>query len=119
MIEQVQRLRLAELCQSAPDTAHALGNPLLVLDQSEANVLVAAGAEAGAGTDRHRRLLHQLDRELERAEAAVGLRDLRPDEHRAARLLDLPADPVEPVAKHVAARLVDGAEPVSYTHMTL
>ena len=60
----------AELGERAPEVAHRLLRPLLVLDQGEAHVALAAGAEADARRQRHLRLAHQHGRELDRAHLA-------------------------------------------------
>src|SRR5919197_5245575 len=91
--------RLTELRQRAPDAADRLPDAVLVLDEREADVSIAAGAEADARADRDVRLADQLERELERAEAAVRLRNRRPDEHRPPRPRHLPAHAREPAAE--------------------
>src|SRR5437762_6311832 len=83
---------------------------MLILDEGEADVAVAAGAEADARADGDARLADQLEREVERAELAIRLGDRRPDEHRPLRPLDRPADAGEPVAEHVAPRAVELAD---------
>ena len=56
--------------QQLADRARRLVDPLLVLDEREADVTVAARAEADAGADRDVGLARELERELERAELA-------------------------------------------------
>src|SRR5205814_1520048 len=90
-----------------PDRARRLRDALLVLDEREAHVAVAALAEADAGTDRHVRLLREAQGELERAGGAQRLRNRRPDEHRPARRLDLPARAGETRAEGVTPAAVD------------
>src|SRR5207247_10202328 len=68
--------------ERAQDPANRLPDPLLVLDERETDEAFAAGPEADAGRDRHLRLTREPERELERAELAVALRDLAPSEHR-------------------------------------
>ena len=55
--------RRLELGQRAPDPARRLGDPLLVLDEREADVALAAGAEARARADRDARLPREPHRE--------------------------------------------------------
>src|SRR6476646_6065199 len=93
--------------EPAPQAAHGLADALLVLDQSEADEALAAGAEAVARRDGDLAVADQRRCEPERAELAVRLGDRRPYEHRPARAGDVPADALEPVAERVAARLVD------------
>ena len=96
--------------QQPADRARRLVDPLLVLDEREAHVTVAARPEADAGADRDVGLARELQRELERAELGVLLGDRRPDEHRPLRRLDVPAGAVEPGAERVAAAAVDLAD---------
>src|SRR5688572_1528176 len=84
------------------DAADRLADPLLVLDEREADVALATRPEALARADRDLRLARELHGELERGRGTVRLRKPRPDEHRPLRPLDLPADPGEPVAERVA-----------------
>src|SRR5207247_7603656 len=83
------------------EAAERLTDPLLVLDEGEANVAFAVLAEADPRRHRDLRLLDAELGELERAERAVLRRDRRPDEHRPLGLLDLPADLVQAVHQHV------------------
>ena len=83
---------------------------MLVLDEGEADVAVAARPEADAGADRDAGLLRQAQRDVEGAERAELLGNRRPDEHRPERRLDGPARPGEPVAERVAAAAVDLAD---------
>ena len=92
------------------DRAGRLADPLLVLDEGEADVAVAARPEADAGADRDAGLLRQAQRDVEGAERAELLGNRRPDEHRPERRLDGPARPGEPVAERVAAAAVDLAD---------
>src|ERR1700689_875932 len=89
------RTRSAELGQTAAEVADGLVGPLLVVDQGEANVAVAAGTEAEPRRGGDLGVVDEQLGELERAHVAVRLGDGRPDEHRAARWDDLPADAVE------------------------
>src|SRR5262249_11704117 len=97
---------LGELGQRPAQPGDRLADPLLVLDEREANVAVAARSEARPRADRDASLTRELDGELERAELAVGLGNLRPDEHGPPRLRDRPADPCEAVAERVPARAI-------------
>ena len=78
----------------------------LVLDHREAHVVVAVLAEADARRHRDLRLREQLLRELERAQLAIRLGNLRPHVHRRLRDVDHPAGLVQPLDQHVAALLV-------------
>src|SRR5437867_2176871 len=89
------------------EPAQRLADPLLVLDEREPHVAFAVFAEADARRYRHLGLLNQELGELERAEAAEGVGDRRPHEHRALRLGHVPADLVEPVDEDVAALSVN------------
>ena len=80
---------------------------MLVLDQREADVPVAAGPEAVAGADGDPGLAGEQEREVERAELPVRLRDPRPREHRPLRPRDVPADAREPVDERVPPAAVD------------
>ena len=91
--------------QQLADRTGRLADPLLVLDEGEADVPVAAGAEADARADRHVGLAGELERELERAELAELLGDRRPDEHRPLRRLDVPAGATEPGDERVTPPL--------------
>ncbi len=65
----MRRLTREELA----DAARRLGDPLLVLDEGEAHVLVAAGPEADARADGDVGAAREHHRELEGAELLVGL----------------------------------------------
>src|SRR5713226_5742926 len=93
--------------QQLSDRARRLPDPLLVLDEREAHEALTALAEADARTDRDRGLLGEPQREGERALVAEPLRDRRPDEHRPARRVDLPAGAGEPGDERIAAGAVD------------
>ena len=69
--------------QQLLDRARRLADPLLVLDEGEPHVLVAARPEADARADGDVGAAREHDRELEGAEVLVSLGDRRPDEHRA------------------------------------
>src|SRR4051812_11045030 len=68
----------AELDQCPAEVADGLSGPVLVLDEGEADVAVAAGAEPDAGRGGDVGLLHQEAGELQRAQLAVRLGDRRP-----------------------------------------
>src|SRR5439155_13772250 len=90
--------------------AGRLPDALLVLDQREAHVPVTAVTEPDPGADRDARLAREPQRELQRPLVAVRLRDRRPDEHRPARRLDVPAGERQSVAERVAPASVDVAD---------
>ena len=90
-----------------PDRAGRLVDALLVLDEREAHVTVAAVAEPDPGTDRNARLTGEAQRDLQRAETAELLGDRCPDEHRPVRGLDGPAGTGEAAAERVAPAPVD------------
>src|SRR5439155_23839635 len=93
-----------------PDRARRLVDALLVFDEREAHVPVAAVAEADAGTDRDARVPREPQRDLQRPKLGERLGQGRPDEHRPARRLDLPAGAGEAAAEGVAAAAVDSAD---------
>src|SRR5262249_52175149 len=102
--------RRERAAEGAPDAAHRLPGPVLVLDQREADVVVPVLAEPDAGRDSDLRVLQQELRELERAHRLEGVGYLGPHEHRRLRLRDVPPDPIEPFAQRVAplaVRLAD------------
>src|SRR2546427_11980239 len=88
------------------EAAQRLLDPLLVLDEREADVAFAILAEPDAGRYRDLRFLDAELGELQGAHGAERLRDRRPHEHRALGLGDLPAELVEAVHEHVAALAV-------------
>src|SRR5581483_5856207 len=90
--------------ERALDAAHRLRDPLLVLDEREADVTLAVRAEAAARADRDVRLAQEPQGELLRR---LARRDAGPDEHRRPRPFQLPADAREPVAERVPPSLVD------------
>src|SRR5262245_10420408 len=94
------------LSEHVLDAAHRLAQAMLVLDERDAHVIVAVVAEADAGGDGDLRALEQALGELDRAEAGVGFRDLRPEVHRGLRHLDHPADVVQALDHHVPALLI-------------
>src|SRR5262245_124894 len=85
------------------ETAKRLADSLLVLDQREADVALAVLAEADPRRDRDLGLLDQQLGELERADAAEGLRDRCPHEHGGPGHRNGPAELVEPVDEDVPA----------------
>src|SRR5438876_11186664 len=89
------------------ESAQRLADSLLVLDEREADVAFAILAEADARRHGHLRLLDEELGELEGAQAAEGLGDRRPHEHRAPRRRHAPAELVEPVHQHVTPLAVD------------
>ena len=82
-----RRAGAQRLLEHAADAAHGLADPLLVLDEREADVALAAGAEALAGADRHLRLPGEHGRERERAALATprGSAPRRTSSRAAAR----------------------------------
>src|SRR5438552_3705149 len=99
----------AVLAEHVADAARRLAQAVLVLDQRDPHMVVAVVAEADARRHRDLGVLEQAFGELDRAELAVGLRDLRPHVHRSLRLLDHPADVVQRLHHHVAPLLVGAA----------
>src|SRR5438093_416812 len=85
------------------EPAQRLADPLLVLDEREPHVALAVLAEADARRHGHLGLLDQELGELERAQAAEGIGNGSPHEHRALRLGHVPAELVEPVHQDVPA----------------
>src|SRR4051812_44350806 len=78
--------QLAVLAEHVADAARRLAQAMLVLDESDAHVVVAVVAEADARRDGDPRFLEQALGEPDGAELGVVLRDLRPDVHRGLRL---------------------------------
>ncbi len=68
--------------QKTTDVARGLPDALLILDQRDANILVAMLAEADARRNGHIGLLDQKFGEFDRAHAAERLRQFRPGKHR-------------------------------------
>src|SRR3990172_8836086 len=85
------------------DPSQGLADPLLVLDEGEADEPFTVLAEADPGRDRDLGLLDQELCELERPEPPECFRDRGPDEHRPFRLLDAPAEAAKPGHQDVAA----------------
>src|SRR6185369_9455787 len=92
--------------EGLPDAADGLAQPVLVLDEREAHVVVAVFTEADARRHRHLPLPEQELRELDRSHRAIRLRNLCPHEHRRLRLRNVPPDALQPVAEHVAPYLI-------------
>src|SRR6185436_15909271 len=80
------------LSEHVADAARRLAQPVLVLDQRDAHVVVAVVAEADAGRDRDLGLLDQPLGEGDGAFLGVEIGDFCPDVHRSLRHLDHPAD---------------------------
>src|SRR5450631_1423112 len=91
----------AQLGQGPAQVAHGLTDALLVLDEGEAHVAIAARTEAHPGRGGHIGLGDEVLGEFERAHLAVGLGDGSPDEHGALGRDQMPPDPVEPVTERV------------------
>src|SRR3954471_18432281 len=70
LVTQCHKRRARLLVQQPPDRARRLRDPVLVLDQREADVAVAALAEADPGADGDLGVARQAQGELERAEGA-------------------------------------------------
>src|SRR3989475_313653 len=87
----------------ALQAAQRLTDALLVFHQREPDEPLAVLTEADPGRDGDLRLLDQELREFQRAHAPEILRNRRPDEHGALRLLDRPAELVQPIDQDVAA----------------
>src|SRR3954454_21446320 len=96
--------------QQLADRAARLRDPLLVLDERKADMSVSPLAEADARADRDARVPGETQGEPEGAFRAERVRDRRPDEHRPAWRLDLPAGAVEPGAERVAPAAIDVAD---------
>ena len=92
--------------QQLADRAARLRNPLLVLDKRKADVSVSSLAEADARADRDARVLGETQGEPEGAFRAERVGDRRPDEHRPAWRLDVPAGTREAGAEGVAPTAV-------------
>src|SRR5207302_10585973 len=90
--------------QGAAHAANGLSDPLLVLDEREADVAFPVRTEAAARADGDVPVAQEAQGELLR-----GLRrgDSRPHEHRGARSRHVPADAHEPGAQRVTAPAVD------------
>src|SRR5579875_3382 len=89
-----------------PDAADGLPGAFFVFDQSEAHVVVAIISKADARAYGYLGVGEQELGKLERLQLAVGLGDLRPDEHRGLGTGYLPAGAVEALDQHVAAAAV-------------
>ncbi len=89
------------------DIARSLADAVLVLDQREADVIVAELSEADARGDGDIRLLDEQLGEFQRAEMTELFRDLRPGEHGRGRRRHFEAGLAEALDHHVAAALVD------------
>jgi len=88
------------------DAAQGLARSFFVLDEGEADVVVAVFAEAYAGTDGGFGFGQKQLRKLERLEVAVRLGNLGPDEHRRSGFGDGPAGLVEAFDEDIAAAAV-------------
>src|SRR4051795_3462680 len=84
----------AVLAEHVADAARRLAQAVLILDQRDPHMVVAVVAEADARRHRDLGVLEQALGELDRAQLAIELRDLRPHVHGSLRLLDHPADVV-------------------------
>jgi hypothetical protein len=79
---------------------------VLVLDQGEADMLVAILAEADARRHRDLRFLEQIFAELHRAHFLRRLGNFGPDKHRPLGSRNMPAGAVEAVEQRVAPLLI-------------
>ena len=91
------------------DAPGGLPDALLVLDQGQADIIVAMLAEPDAGRDRDLGPLDQQLGEFEAAKMPEALGDLHPGEHGGGRRRNRPAGRRECFHHDVAPRLVDGA----------
>src|SRR6266404_4480199 len=98
------------LVQEPLDRTRRLADALLVLDECEAHVTVAAVPEPDSRADGDVRVAREPECKLEGAELPELLRDRRPDEHRSARWLDVPAGASEAAAEDVTPAAVDLAD---------
>src|SRR6059036_3350981 len=94
----------APLRKHAAYPPHGLADPLLVLDEREADEAFPVCAEAAARTNSD--VPFAQEPECECLRGLVG-RNARPDEHRRLWARHLPADPGEAVAQGIAAALID------------
>src|SRR5687768_8739375 len=102
------RLRLPRH-QRPLQVAHRLLQPVLVLHQRDPHVILPMLPECPPRRQRHLRLIHHPQAELDRAlPLQMFLLDLRPHEHAGLGLLVRPPQPVQPPAHHVPSHLVNG-----------
>src|SRR2546430_16338402 len=76
------------------DAANRLSRTVFILDETEADVLVAVLAEPDARRHGDLRLVQEQLGEFQRSHGAVRVRDAGPDKHGSQGLLDIPADAV-------------------------
>src|SRR5437016_10141186 len=88
------------------DAANRLSRTVFVLDETEADVLVAVLAEPDARRHVDLRLVQEQLGEFQRSHGAVRVRDAGPDKHGRQGLFDLPADAVQPIHENIATLLV-------------
>src|SRR4051794_21237352 len=81
--------------KEAAHAARGLPDPLLVFHHGNADISFAMLAKADAGRHRDAGFLHHQGCELHAADAAEGLRQRHPGEHRGLRRRDLPAGAAE------------------------
>src|SRR3989449_3423203 len=84
------------------DAANRLSRAVLVLDETEADVLVAVLAEPDARRHRDLGLVQEQLGEFQRSHGAVRVGDAGPDEHGRQGLFDLPTDAVQSVDQDIA-----------------
>src|SRR3954469_10271253 len=92
--------------EEAADIARGLADALLVFDQRDAHVALAALAEARARRHCDLGLLDQQFRKLDAAERLERLGDRRPGEHRRFRRRHIPAGATEALDQDVAPLLI-------------
>lgn len=78
--------------QHRANPAQRLADAALVLDQREADVIIAILAKTDPGRNRDFGFCHQFLGELQRAQMLVLLGNFCPDVHGCLGLLDHPAD---------------------------
>src|SRR5258707_15457316 len=84
------------------DRTRRLADALLVLDEREAHVSVAALAEPDPGANGDVGVAREAQSELERSQVLELRRDGRPDEHRPAWRVGVPAGAGETAAERGA-----------------
>src|SRR5437870_7834920 len=89
------------------EAANRLPRTVFVLDETEADVLVAVLAEPDARRHGDLRLVQEQLGEFQRSHGAECVRDAGPDEHSRQGLFDLPADAVQPIHQDIATRLIE------------
>src|SRR2546426_8697857 len=89
------------------DAANRLPRAVLVLDETEADVLVAVLAKPDARRHRDLGLVQEQLGEFQRSHGAVRVRDAGPDEHGRQGFFDLPSDTVQPIHEDIATLFIE------------